>query len=108
MQTPLRITFRHMEPSAALEALIRVHVARLEHIYHRITGCHVVVESPSAHHGKGAPFAVRIEATVPGAGISAGCERDSQAEHTDVYVALREAFDTLRRRLQEHAEAGIH
>ena len=43
MQTPLRIVFRHMPPSAAVEARIREHVDRLERFHSRITGCHVVI-----------------------------------------------------------------
>ena len=40
MQTPLRIAFRHMPPSPAVEARVREHVDRLERFHSRITGCH--------------------------------------------------------------------
>jgi ribosome-associated translation inhibitor RaiA len=56
MQTPLRITFRHMRTSPAVEALVREHVERLERFHDRITGCHVVVEAPPAHRNKGADY----------------------------------------------------
>jgi ribosomal subunit interface protein len=105
MQTPLQITFRHLDLSPALEARIREHVERLERFHDRITGCHVVVEAPAGHSSKGAPFDVKIDVRVPGAEIavrSRGAEREG---HTDVYVTLRDAFDSLRRLLQDHARA---
>ena len=103
MQTPLRIAFRHMPPSPAVEARIREHVDRLERFHNRITGCHVVIETPAAHRHKGAPFDVKIELTVPGGDISVRSERAEHEAHADVYVALRDAFDSARRRLQDHA-----
>lgn len=103
MQTPLRITFRHMEPSPVVEARVREHVERLERFHGRITGCHVVVEAPPAHRHKGAPFDVKIDLTVPGSEIRVRSERTEHEAHMDVYVALRDAFDAAKRLLQDHA-----
>ncbi|HKQ12650.1 MAG TPA: HPF/RaiA family ribosome-associated protein [Steroidobacteraceae bacterium] len=103
MQTPLRITFRHMHSSPAVEARVRELVERLERFYDRITGCHVVVEAPPAHRNKGAPFEVKIDLTVPGGEIAVRSERAEQEAHMDVYVALRDAFDSARRRLQAYS-----
>lgn len=101
MQTPLRITFRHMPSSPAVEARIREHIDRLERFHDGITGCHVVIEAPPAHRNKGAPFDVKIDMTVPGREIAVRSERAENEAHTDVYVALRDAFDAARRLLQE-------
>jgi ribosomal subunit interface protein len=103
MQTPLRITFRHMDSSPAVEARIREHVDRLERFHDRLTGCHVVVEAPPAHRNKGAPFEIKIDLTVPGGDIAVHSERAEHEAHTDVYVALRDAFDSARRMLQDYA-----
>lgn len=103
MQTPLRITFRHMESSPAIEARVREHVDRLERFYDQVTGCHVVVERPPAHRHKGAPFDVKIDLTVPGDEIVVRSERAEHGAHMDVYVALRDAFDSARRLLQDYA-----
>lgn len=54
MQTPLRVTFRHLEPSAAVESRIREHVDKLERFFGRMIRCRVVVEAPAAHQRKGA------------------------------------------------------
>lgn len=103
METPLRITFRHMAPSAAVETRVREHVERLERFHDSITGCHVVIEAPPAHRAHGAPFDVKIDLTVPGREISVRSERAEHAAHEDVYVALRDAFDSTKRRLQDYA-----
>lgn len=101
MQTPLRVTFRHMPSSAAVEARVSEHVGRLERFHHRIISCHVVVEAPAGHRRKGAPFGVRVELVVPGGDICVTNEQADREAHTDVYVALRDAFDTAKRRLRE-------
>jgi ribosomal subunit interface protein len=98
MQTPLRITFRHLQPSPAVEARVREHVERLERFHDRITGCQVIVEAPAAHRHKGAPFNVKIALSLPGAEINVHSERTD-----DVYVALRDAFDIVKRCLNDHA-----
>lgn len=103
MQTPLRITFRHMQTSPAVEARVREHVERLERFHDRITGCHVVLEAPPAHRNNGAPFDVKIELTVPGGEIAIRSERAEHEAHTDVYVAMRDAFDIARRLLRNYA-----
>lgn len=82
---------------------MREHVERLERFHGRITGCHVVVEAPPAHRHKGAPFDIKIDLTVPGGEIPVRSERAEHEAHMDVYVALRDAFDSARRLLQDHA-----
>lgn len=101
MQTPLQITFRHMDPSPAVEARIRELAARLEHFYKRIIGCHVVIEAPAAHRNQGAPFTVKIDLGLPGRDIHVNSERAEHAAHADVYVALRDTFNTATRLLED-------
>ena len=103
MQTPLRITFRHLQPSAAVESRVREYVERLERFHQRITSCQVIVEAPAAHRHKGAPFNVKISLSLPGAEINVHSERMVDTAHADVYVALHDAFDIVKRCLQDHA-----
>ncbi len=103
MRIPLEVTFRHMEPSAAAEARIAEKVAKLEQIYKQITRCQVVIEAPHEHSRQGKLFHVSIDLTVPGAEllVTRGHNHQSHA-HEDVYVAIRDAFDAARRRLEDH------
>lgn len=100
MQTPPRITFRHVDRSSAVEERVRELLARLERFHQRITGCHVVIGAPAAPY-KGGPFSVNIELMVPGGVINAGSGQTARDEHADVYLALRDAFDSAKRQLQD-------
>ncbi len=102
MQLPLQITFRHMVSSPAVEENIREQVAYLEQHFDRISGCRVVIDAPPAHRNKGGPFSVHVDLTVPGREIFVNSERDDHSQHTDVYVAIRDAFDSLKRQLDGH------
>lgn len=96
MQVPLQITTRGIAHSEALEAHIRDKAAKLEEFHPRITSCRVTVEELAQHHRQGKQFQVRIDLRVPGHEVVAN--RD-HAE--DVYVALRDAFDSVKRQLEE-------
>jgi ribosomal subunit interface protein len=97
MQTALQITFRDMPPSEALEARIRDKAAKLEKFHPHITSCRVTVDESHRHHNQGRHFGVNVEVHVPGAEpVMATLKHDE-----DVYVALRDAFDSVTRRLEE-------
>lgn len=102
MRLPLRITVRNMEPSPALEELIREQAAKLDHVFDRISGCHVVVEAPRRHHHQGKLFSVRIDLTTDSGEFVANRHRPADRTHEDAYVAVRDAFDALRRELDDH------
>ena len=102
MQKPLNITFRNLPRSEAIEASVRDHAARLERFYDGIIGCSVVVEERHKHHRHGNHFQVRIDVTVPGAELVASREPDEHHAYTDAHVALRDAFDTMRRQLEDY------
>jgi cold shock CspA family protein/ribosome-associated translation inhibitor RaiA len=103
MQIPLKITFRGLEPSAAIEDRIRRKAAKLEKFRGTVTRCQVIVEAPHRHHRKGNTWSVRVELAVPGQRL--GSLRDAGIDHAheDVYVAIRDAFDAAYRRLEDHA-----
>lgn len=98
MQIPLQITSRDIEHSEALEAHIRGKVAKLEEFFKHITSCRVMVEVPHKHHHQGKQFNVRIDIGVPGGEIVVNRDHSE-----DVYVALRDAFDAAKRRLEDYA-----
>lgn len=103
MQLPLQITFRHMDPSPALEERIRHRAEELDQFFDRITSCRVVVECENPRRQQGKLFEVRIDLTVPGAEIVVGRESGINHAHEDAHVAVRDAFDAARRRLEDHA-----
>ena len=118
--TPV-ITFRGMDRSEALESEISARINGLETYYRSIMGCRVLVELAQRHHEVGNHYHVRIDLTVPGEEIIVahdaslhataqdidverarkGDEPDPERKHAS--VAIREAFDIARRRLQDYA-----
>ncbi len=101
MQIPLQIDFQNMDPSEFVEARIRERVARLEHHAQHLTGCHVTVEAPHHHHQKGNAYRIRIVLHVPGHEVVVSKEPGAAGAHTDIYVAIRDAFDSAERQLKD-------
>jgi cold shock CspA family protein/ribosome-associated translation inhibitor RaiA len=121
MQLTPTITFHGVERTSALEAEVMRRVRKLETYYPRIIGCRVLVDLVQRHHESGNRYHVRIDLTVPGEGIVVTHEAgphataldidaekltkaaESDAERKHAVVAIRDAFDVARRRLQDCA-----
>jgi cold shock CspA family protein/ribosome-associated translation inhibitor RaiA len=121
MHRPPTITFRGIDHSPSLEEEIRARINKLETYYTGITGCRVLVEPAQRHHETGNRYHVRIDLSVPGEEIVVAHEASLHAtaqevelqkttrvdeldpERKHVRVAIREAFDVARRRLQDYA-----
>ena len=101
MEMPLDLEFKNMPPSAALEGIIRSKVAKLEQFHEHITGCRVIVESPHRHHHQGRQYHVHIRLIVPG-GILVSSHDPGGKAHEDPNVAVRDAFDAMRRQLEDY------
>jgi ribosome-associated translation inhibitor RaiA/cold shock CspA family protein len=106
MQRPLQITFKGIDTSPALEALIRQRVDHLETLYPRLTGCRVVVEIPHrAPETAKVPIAVSVEADIPGRGLVIGRdEQDRREAKQDHTAALNNAFEAVERQLEKVAD----
>lgn len=103
---PVQTTFRHMRTSAAVTDHIMRHAQKLSRHFARITQCHVVVTAPHKHHLHKRPYVIHVELGVPQGPLIVtheGTGRAGVAAHDDIYVTLRETFDIVRRRLEDHA-----
>jgi ribosomal subunit interface protein len=87
-----------MEHSEALDAQIREKAHKLEEFYPNIMRCQVMVEEQQRHKQQGKLFNIRVHLTLPGGEIAVNRDRDE-----DVYVALRDAFDATKRKLEDFA-----
>jgi cold shock CspA family protein len=117
-----------MAPSEVTEAHIRELAEKLDTFCDEIMGCRVLVEIPHQHHRKGKLYHVRIDLTVPGAEfvikrapklvtdtptrfrkapdevqVEESRELSKYAVHDDIQLAIRDAFDAARRKLQDYA-----
>ena len=128
IKIPLQITFKNIAPSEVIEAHIRDATQKLDVFYDEIMGCRVLVEIPHQHHRKGKRYHVRIDLTVPGGEfaikreprlitdrplrfrkapddmeLEESRELSKYAAHDDIQLAIRDAFDAARRKLQDYA-----
>lgn len=100
MQPPVQITVREMAHSEALDARIHVKAAKLAEFHPNITSCRVTVEEAGKHQRQGRQFAVNLDVRVPGKEFVV-----SKSHEGDVYVALRDAFEAMRRQIDEFMRA---
>ena len=121
MTRPLQVTFRNMAVAPVLEEEVRARAAWLETFYSEIVGCRVLIEFPHRHQTKGRPVHIRVELSVPGEDLVVNQETTrhftfgdalseiahrtlaGQPDHRDVVIAIHDAFDVARRRLEDFA-----
>jgi ribosome-associated translation inhibitor RaiA len=101
MAIPLQITFRKMPASPYVRERIRERAEKLKSLHDRITGCRVVVEAPHRHHHKGKLYSVGVEVRVPGGTLASHRHPGERHAHEDVYVALRDSFDSIERQIED-------
>jgi len=99
MRIPLQITGRDVELTEAIEESIRQKAKKLELFYDQIMRCKVVVEAPHRRRRKGVLYNVRIDIKVPDEELVVKKELNE-----DLYVAIRDAFDSARRQLQDYSK----
>ncbi|MGZ3499128.1 MAG: cold shock domain-containing protein [Vulcanimicrobiaceae bacterium] len=120
MPFPVQVSYRGIQPSDALEGLVRNEAAKLEQFFGGILACRVVIEHTYRRHREGAPFHARIELSVPGEDISVSQMADVRANilgsedlhvrkraevdapYKDPAFAIRSAFKKARRQLQDY------
>jgi cold shock CspA family protein/ribosome-associated translation inhibitor RaiA len=120
MTLPIQITFRNTEQSDRIEAKIREEALKLDKFYSPIMSCRVVIEAPEHRRRYGGLHHVRIDLGVPGGELvvkhqpslhsSIQEEEEKTAKHLEVDVphkkvdiAIRDAFRSARRQLQDYA-----
>jgi cold shock CspA family protein/ribosome-associated translation inhibitor RaiA len=102
MQTQPQVSFDDLPVDEQVRDAALDHVAALERLWDRITGCHVVIAQPHRHHRRGRFYSVRVDLVVPGGEIVVNREHPLDQAHEDVFVALRDAFRAAGRRLEDH------
>lgn len=97
----LQITFRNIDASPSVEEKVRERARELERFHDRILSCRVVIEAPNRRR-HGDLYHVRIDLKVPGREIVVKRDPPEHHAHEDIHVAVRDAFDAVRRRLEDH------
>ena len=103
MTIPLQVTFHQMDASDAVRERIQERTDKLENHYQRVSNCRVVVEAPHRHHHKGKLYSIAVEIQVPGATLTSHRSPGQHHEHEDIYIALRDSFDSIERQIEDFA-----
>lgn len=119
MDQTLQITYRGLKPSEPLSRLIRKEAEKLGSFFDRIVSCRVLVEPEQRHLRNGAPFRVHIDLIIPGSELTIDTAHgpkpaladdenpkrrksaETDPEHKDPALTVRDAFRRARRRLQD-------
>lgn len=98
VQTHLRVNVQGLVLSEPMKLRIAEKFARLDRYYRRITGCTVSVTEAKSGKRHGRLFHVRVAVTLPMRTLAVTRQRGPTLS-----VAIREAFDAMRRRIQDYA-----
>lgn len=101
---PLKVDYKNFEAHPDLNPLIQEQTIKLEKYFDRITSCHVVVSRPHQHHVNGNVYHVHIELHIPGNNIAITKESERDIRHDNPSVAIRDAFKSASRKLQDYAD----
>jgi ribosomal subunit interface protein len=97
MKLPLQISLHGIQSSDALHNAIRGKAEKLERYCSQIVSCRVVLELAARHKRHGRQFSARIALKVPGSEIV------TREHNEDARIALRDAFDAAKRKLEGHS-----
>ncbi len=114
MQIPPSITYRNLEKTPAIEALIEEKIAKLEQFCDYINSCRVVVEKAQEHPNTGSPYRVSIDITVPhNREIVVNHSPNTGKQYPPLQAVIRDAFEAANRQLkdlsnEQHGERKAH
>src|SRR5688500_13760576 len=104
---PVQIAFRDLPHSDAIEHDIRSRAEWLGQYCDSILGCRAMVALPHRHHHTGRLPHVRLELSVPGTRLVVSSDTEISRLHY-AGVGVRDAFDKMRRCLQDFSREQRH
>ncbi len=100
MISDTQVVFRNIEYSAAVEFAVHKRLEKLGRYCDEIQSLKVTLETPHNNHHKGKVYHVGVEALVPNHDIVVTHDQHDKHSHEDIYVAIRDAFNAVERRLK--------
>ena len=105
MELPIKITYRGVEKSDTIDAIVLDHAARLEKFCDHINRCDVAIEQTNHTHQKGNPHRCRIDVTVrPRHELVADEQQKDNGSHEPLKKVIHDAFKTMERQLRHLVE----
>ena len=97
------ITYPDFNPSPAINTDIEKYLKKIDSLFDRIISCHVAVRAPHKHSRKHI-YHINISLEIPGDNIVVYHEPQKNQAHTDIHVAIRDAFRALKKQLIDRIE----
>lgn len=102
MQIPPNISYRNVEKTEALDALVHDQLAKLDEVCGHIMGCHIAIEKTHTHPDQGSPYRVRLDITVPPRHeLAVTKSPDEGIQYISLETVIRDAFEAMRKQLVE-------
>ncbi|MGE5085477.1 MAG: cold shock domain-containing protein [Bacillota bacterium] len=98
----LKINYLGMPESNSVSAAVWDHVKHLELFSAQLMSCHVVINRPPRKSHQGGIYHIKIHLHMKGSDIVIDREPGKNHAHEDVYVALRDAFDAAKRKIEDY------
>lgn len=111
MKVPPEITYRDVEKSEAIDALVQEKIAKLERVCDYVSSCHIAIEKINDRPRSGSPYRVRIDLTVPpGHELVADSNPSGDTQYVELDTVIRNAFSMAERQLKElkHRQQDHH
>ncbi len=102
MKTPnfhYEISFPDFDSSDAVRKIIEGYLTKIEKIYNRVVSCHVAVRAPHMRSRRHI-YHINIHLEIPGEDIIVNQEPEKNLAHSDIHIAIRDAFKALSRQLK--------
>jgi len=100
------ISYPDFEPLERIKVTIKKQLEKLERLFQGIINCHVFVRSPHSHSKKPI-FHIQIHLEIPGYDLYINREAQKDYAHQDINIAIRDAFNALKRQLRERRKTMI-
>ncbi len=97
LQQPPQITIKDIPSSDAVEEHIREEIDKISQRYGSIISCHVLVEPRGKNKQQGKLHNVRIRIGIPNKELAANHD-----EEENLYLCIRQTFDSMKRQLDEY------
>jgi ribosomal subunit interface protein len=104
MISDTQVVFRGIDHSEAVEEAVQRRAEKLARYTDQIQSLRVTLESPHNNHHKGKVYHVGVEAFIPNHDIVVNHDQHDKHSHEDIYIAIRDTFDAVERRIKELAE----
>jgi cold shock CspA family protein/ribosome-associated translation inhibitor RaiA len=105
MKVPPEITYRNVEKTNSIDALVNEKIAKLEQVCNYISSCHIAIEKIHDRPRSGSPYRVRIDMTVPpGHELVAESNPPDVNQYPPLESVIRDAFSAATRQLRDLAK----